>query len=142
MNKTILRVIIALLVILLFIPGLIAQDKEKVDTPYWYVTTAKMDYAKVDSLFKIYKEYMVPISKAAIKEGTILDFKMLRHHTGQEQMVLILTKYPSWSAIEKGWQSAAYKTIEPDEEIRKVFWDAVNWIWEGSPHTDTIYSEQ
>ena len=142
MNKTTIRIIVSLIITLLFIPSLVAQDKEKKATPYWYVTSVKMDYVKLDSLAKIYKEYLAPISKAAIKEGTILDYKLLFHHTGEEHMVLIMTKHPSWCAIEKGWMSATYKAIEPNEEIRKVFWDALDYLYEGSPHTDNIYYEQ
>ena len=142
MNKSTIRIIVAVLVILLFIPSLVAQDKEKKVIPYWYVSSVKMEYTKVDSFAKFYKKNIVPITKVAIKEGKILDYKLLTHHTGEEHMIVIMTKYPSWCAIEANWMAETYKVIEPDKDVRKVFWDTVNWIYEGSPHTDSIYIEQ
>ena len=142
MNKSILRVIIAVLVILLFIPSLMAQDKEKEDTPYWYVSFFKVDYAKIDSLQTLIKEYTNPIVAEAKKTGPLLDFKILIHHTGDEYNVVTMEKYPSWSAIdESSGRSAAFKKIQPDKDKRKEINDAFNWIFAPYIHYDGIYTE-
>ena len=142
MNKTTIRIIVAVLVILLFIPSLVAQDKEKEDTPYWYVSFYKVDYAKMDSLQTLVKEYTNPVVAEAKKTGPLLDYKMLFHHTGDEYNVVIMMKYPSWSAIdESSGMSAAFKKIQPDEEKRQKVWDAFNWILTPENHYDVIYTE-
>ena len=142
MNKTTLRVIISVLVIILLIPCLgFAQDKEKEDTPYWYASFGKMNFARMDSLESLYKEYIIPIVAEAKKSGGILDYKLLFHHTGDEYNVVFMTKHPSWCSMEKLWMSTAYKAIEPDKGKRKVFWDAWWWVFEGATHYDCIYTE-
>ena len=142
MNKSILRVIIAVLVILLFIPSLMAQDKEKEDTPYWYVSFFKVDYAKIDSLQTLIKEYTNPIVAEAKKTGPLLDYKLLIHNTGDEYNVVVMMKYPSWSAMdESSGMGDAFKTIHPDKEKRQKISDAFNWIYTPSIHYDGIYTE-
>ena len=142
MNNIAIRVIVAVLVILLFIPSLvIAQDKEKESTPYWYASFVKMDFTRTDSLKSLYKEYVIPIVAEAKKSGKILDYKLLFHHTGDEYNIVAMTYHPSWCSMEKGWMSTAYKAIEPDKEKRKVFWDSWYWVFEGAIHYDCIYSE-
>ncbi len=142
MNKSAIRVIVAVLVILLFIPNLvIAQDKEKEDTTYWYVMHVKFDFTKTDSLKKWRNEYVIPIIKEAKKKGTILDNKLLLHHTGGEYTVVIMTKFPSWAAMEENWMNNALKTIEPDKGKRKVFWDTWFYLFDEFIHYDEIYTE-
>ena len=141
MNRTTIRVIISVLVILLFVPCL-ANAQEKEDTSYWYASFAKFNWERSDSLKKLHQEYLRPISEEAIKKGRILDYKLLFHHTGDEYNVIIMVKHPSWCAMEKGWMSDIFKTIEPDKEKRKVFWDAYYWVFEGATHYDCIYTEQ
>lgn len=141
MNKAAIRVIVAVLVILLFIPSLVAQDKEKEDTPYWYVMYAKIAFAKMDSLVKFRNEYVMPIIVEAKKQGAILDNKLLFHHTGGEYTAMFMTKYPSWCAIEKSWMSDVLKTIEPDKAKQKEFWDTWWYLVDGFSHYDEIYTE-
>lgn len=142
MNKTVIRVIVAVLVILLFIPSLvIAQDKEKEDIPYWYVMYTKVAFAKMDSLVKFRNEFVVPIIAEAKKQGSILDNKLLLHHTGTEYTVVFMIKYPSWCAIEGNWMNDALNAIEPDKDKRKVFWDTQSYLLDGFIHYDEIYTE-
>ena len=68
------------------------------------------------------KEYTPAVVAAAKKNGTILDYKMLMHHTGDEYNVVTMTKFPSWASLESmawGWWDETYKLIEPDKDKRK-----------------------
>jgi len=61
MNKTTIRVIISVLVILLFIPRIVnAQEKEKEDNIYWKIVHYKVDHTKVDSLKILEEKYYKP----------------------------------------------------------------------------------
>ncbi len=142
MNKKTIRVIISLLVIILLIPCLgFAQDKEKENTPYWYNSYCKINYTKVDSLIKLEKEYGILVAAEAKKQGKILEHHTLIHHTGDEYNVVFMTKYPSWCVMEKGWFNAVFKEIEPNKDKRDAYNDAYDWVFEGSPHYDGIYTE-
>ncbi len=141
MNKTTIRLIIAVLVILLFIPSLVAQDKEKDSKPYWYFSYYKVNNAKIDSLYKLETKYGIPVAEEAKKQGIILEHKTLRHHTGDEYNIVFMTKLPSWSALEKNWFRTAFKVVEPDKDIRKKVIDSYNWVFEGWIHYDNIYTE-
>ena len=143
MNKTTIRLIVAVLIILLFIPSLVAQDKEKTETPYWYVSFLKIPYAKIDSLYKLEKQYTPAVVAEAKKQGLILDYKMLLHHTGDEYNVVYLAKYPSFEAMESawGWWNTAYKAIEPDEKKREKVQEARLWAFDKIIHKDLIYTE-
>lgn len=141
MNKTTIRVIIAVLVILLFIPSLVAQDKEKEDTPYWYVTYYKVDYAKLDSIETMVKEWALPSVEEAKKMGTLLDYKVLIHHTGEEHNLVLMMKYPSWAAIDEFSWTEPSKIIEPDEEKRKKVFATFNRLMPYENHYDNIYTE-
>ena len=101
MNKSTIRIIVAVLVILLFIPSLIAQDKVKEDTPYWENSYYKMNGARIDSLKKLDKKYVIPVVAEAKKRGLILEFHTLIHHTGDEYNLIFMTKLSSWAALEK-----------------------------------------
>ena len=142
MNKTTIRVILAVLLILLFIPGLVAQDKEKEDTPYWYVSYYKVDYAKIDSLRTLIKEYTNPIVAEAKKTGPLLDYHILIHNTGDEYNVIIMEKYPSWNSLdESSGMGAAFKKIQPDKDKRIEAYNAFGWIFTPNIHYDGIYTE-
>lgn len=106
------------------------------------MTYHKLQWNRVDSLQKLVKKYTTAIVAQAKKNGTILDYKFLVHHTGSASNVVVMIKYPSWSAIDKGSGfGKAFKEIEPDEEKRKEIGKAYNWCFEGSTHTDTIYGD-
>jgi len=140
--KTIIKTVIALLLLITCFG--FAQDKEKEDTPYWYVSHFKISWAKIDSLVKLEKEYTPAIVKEAKKRGTILDYKMLLHHTGDEYNVVVMTKLPSWCSIEGnawGWWSSTYKTMEKDKKTIENVLKARNWAFDGIIHKDLIYIE-
>ena len=141
MNKNTIRMIVAVLVILLFIPSLIAQDKEKEDTQYWENTYYKINEARIDSLKKLEIKYSIPVVAEAKKRGLILEFYTLIHHTGDEYNLIFMTKLPSWAALEKNWFWETFRAIEPNEDKRKAAYDAYGWVFDGAFHYDGIYTE-
>jgi len=141
MNKTTIRMVLAVLLILIFIPSLIAQEKEKEDTPYWYVTYYKVDWAKIDSIKTLIKEYTLPSVEEAKKMGTLLDYKVFIHHTGDQHNVVIMMKYPSWVAIDEFSFAEPFKIIEPDEEKRKKIYATMYRLIPYENHYDNIYTE-
>ncbi len=141
MNKNTIKVILSVLLILIFIPSLIAQDKEKEDTPYWYVSFYKVDWAKIDSIETMIKEYTLPVVEEAKKMGTLLDYKVLIHHTGEQHNLVIMMKYPSWVAIDEFSFTEPFKIIEPDEEKRKKVYATFNRLFPWKNHYDNIYTE-
>ena len=110
--------------LVLFIPSfLMAQEEEKKDVPYWYVMSFKVPWDRIDSLKNMVKQYTIPVVAEAKKSGKILDYNLLIHHTGDEYNVVIMTKFPSWSAIGEGAGfGAAMEIVIPDKEDRdKMF---------------------
>jgi hypothetical protein len=119
-----------------------AQEEENQETPYWYVLSFKVPWAKVDTLEKLVEKYTVPIVAEAKKRGTILDYKFLIHHTGDEYNVVVMQKYASWATIDEGPQfNAAFEAIEPDKSKRDEVNKSFDWIFEGTVHKDNIYRE-
>lgn len=141
MNKTTIKVILSVLLILIFIPSLIAQDTEKEDTPYWYVSYFKVDYANLDSIKTMVKEYTLPTVEVAKKKGLLLDYKVLIHHTGDQHNLVLMMKYPSWAAIDEFSFTESFKIIEPDEEKRKKAYATMNRLIPYENHYDNIYTE-
>ncbi len=141
MNKNTIKVILSVLLILIFIPSLIAQDKEKEDTPYWYVSYYKVDYAKIDSIETLIKEYTLPSVKEAKKMGGLLDYKVLIHHTGEQHNLVLMMKYPSWAAIDEFSFAEPFKIIVPDEEKRKKVYATFGRLIPYEKHYDNIYTE-
>lgn len=118
-----------------------AQEEDE-KTPYWYVTYHKLQWNRVDSLQKLASKYTKLIVAQAKKNGTILDYNFLIHHTGSDSNVVIMIKYPSWAAIGEGSGfGKAFKEIEPDKEKRDAISASYGWCFEGSTHTDTIYGD-
>ena len=71
-----------------------------------------------------------------------MDYNFLIHHTGSASNVVIMIKYPSWAAIDKGAGfSKAFEEIEPDKAKRDAISASYGWCFEGSTHTDTIYGD-
>jgi hypothetical protein len=121
---------------------LFAQEEEKEEVPYWYVMSYKLPWSKMDSMQSLIKKYTLPTVAEAKKEGKVLDYKVFIHHTGDEYNVLIMTKYPSWDAIDDGpGFREAFETLFPDEEEQKDVYGAFQWIFEGMEHFDNIYTE-
>lgn len=117
-----------------------AQEDEQ--TPYWYVSYYKVQWSRVDSLQKLVTKYTVPIVVQAKKNGSILDYNFLIHHTGSANNVVIMVKYPSWTAINEGAGfQKAFEEIEPDKTKRDAVTASFTWCFEGSTHTDTIYGD-
>ena len=96
----------------------------------------------MDSLEKLVKKYTVPIVAEAKKRGTIVDYKLLVHNTGDEYNVVIMTNYSSWVAMGEGaCFDVAFESIEPDKSKRDRVNAAFDWIFEGAVHKDNIYRE-
>ena len=130
-----------IIMLVLFIPSLlIAQEEEKKDVPYWYVTSFKIPWERIDSLNNMVKKYTVPVVAEAKKSGRILDYKILIIHTGDEYNVVSMTKYPSWDAIDEGHGfGAASEIVVPDKEECDKAWAGWGWIFKGVPHINNIY---
>ena len=143
MNKISIKAITTILVILLFIPCLAgAQENEKEETPHWLVTFYKVDPTRVDSLVKLEKKYGIPIFEENKKRGTLLERELLIHKISSDYNVVLMEKYPSWSAIAEGADSeAAFEAIEPDMEKRYRVYSAYKWVFNKSTHYDEIYYE-
>ena len=142
--KTILRISFVIVLLCLFALPVQAQDKEKKETSYWYVSYSKVTGAKVDSLVNFSKKYLIPIAEETKKKGTILDYKMLIHHTGTEYNVVYMVKYPSFSTMEygiAGWLLPTFKEMEPDKEKQMAFRAAQQYVTDGFIHYDEIYWE-
>jgi regulatory protein YycH of two-component signal transduction system YycFG len=134
--------IVAILVILLFIPSLImAQDKG--NTVHWEIVQYQVDRAKIDSLKILEETYYTKIVAEAKRLGIIIDSAMLIMKFGDnEYNVVEVNTYPSWAAIDEnfGWEKA-FKTIEPNEKKRDKVREAYKWIFEGKSRKSAIYYE-
>ena len=141
--KTILRIGIVVVLLCLIAFPIQAQDKEKKETPYWYASYSKIEWAKVDSLVKFAEKYLTPIAEKAIKKGRILDYHLLLHHTGGEYNVTYMAKYPSFAAMENGWGwlTKTYYEMESDEKLQKEFQAERAYVMNGFIHYDEIYYE-
>ena len=142
--KTSKTIIFAVLLAVLFSAQstVLAQEEKSQETPYWYVSSYKVPWAKVDSLEKLVKQYTVQIVAEAKKQGSILDYRIFRHHTGGEYNIVILEKLPSWAAINvSGIYRKAFEAIEPDKSKRDEVNAGFNWVFEGTVHNDNIYTE-
>jgi hypothetical protein len=137
-----MKTLLSVLMVLFLASTVLAQETQTKDKAYWYTSSFKIPWAKVDSLKKLVKMYVNPIVAQAKKSGRILDYRVLIHHTGDEYNVVIMEQYPSWVAIDKGNGFAdAFKVVEPDAAKRKVGYAAWNWVFEGVVHIDNIYTE-
>ncbi len=136
-------IFIVLLAVLFSVQStLLAQEEKKQETAYWYVSSYKVPWARVDSLEKLEKKYGSLVSAEAKKTGGILEYHMLRHQYGDEYNIVIMTKYPSWAAVnESGIFRKAFETIEPDKAKRDEVNAGYNWVFEGTVHKDNIYTE-
>ncbi len=121
---------------------LFAQEEKSQETAYWYVSSYKVPWARVDSLEKLEKKYGAPTIAEAIKTGGILEHLILRHRYGDEYNIVYLIKYPSWTAVnKKGVFRTAFETVEPDKAKRDAVNAGYKWVFEGTVHKDNIYTE-
>ena len=130
-----------IILVVFFIPKIIiAQDEQKEDLAYWYVSSIKVPWNKIDSLQKMVKKYTIPIVEEAKKTGKLLDYLLLIHHTGDEYNVVMMRKFPSWDAInDGGGMQAAMEKLFPDKEERDRINAGFQWILSGYQHIDNIY---
>jgi hypothetical protein len=137
-----MKTLLFVLMVLFLASTVQAQGTQTKDQAYWYVSSYKVAWSKVDSLKTLVKMYTGAMIAQAKKMGRILDYRLLTHHTGGEYNVIIMVKYPSWEAMGKGAGfGEAYKAIEPDAAKRKAVWDTFNWVFENPVHVDNIYTE-
>jgi len=119
-----------------------AQEEQKDEMPYWYSSSIKIPWPKIDSLQQLYKLYTIPILEEAKKNGSILDYHILIHHTGDEYNVVTMTKFPSWAAINEGVSFRKYlEKYVPDKDKRDEIFAAFSSIRSGYYHIDNIYTE-
>ena len=142
--KTSKTIIFAVLLAVLFSAQstVLAQEEEDKETPFWYVSSYKVPWAKVDSLETLVKKYTVPIVSELKKTGSLLDYHIFRHHTGGEYNIVIYEKYRSWAALNvSGIWKTAFESIEPDKSKRDEVNAGFRWVFESTVHKDNIYTE-
>ena len=115
-----------------------AQESTEQQTPYWYASYFSIDWTRTDSLTKLWK-LTEPVRELQKENGEILEWLGLVHHTGNEQNVVVMTKYPSWKAINA--QSDALESVFPNAAERARLNDGFNWVFGAAPHQDVIYRE-
>lgn len=115
-----------------------AQESAEEETPYWYVNYFTIDWTRTDSLIKLWT-LTEPVRELRKKNGEILEWLGLMHNTGNEHNVVIMTKYPSWSAINA--DSKATETVFTNAAERARLNDGFNWVFGAAPHQDVIFRE-
>lgn len=138
-----LRYLLLTTLITLGLSFLINNSTLAQDQSYWYASFYKLDsFEKADSLRKMVAKYQPAILEEARRAGTILDEKVLFHHTGNEYNVVFLVHSPSWEALENlTGIDEAWENLDIDQEERERVQQAFSWIYEGSEHYDNIYTE-
>jgi hypothetical protein len=134
--------IAALAGLLLAVPsGAYAQDgdeAEEAEAPWIYISAYKIPWSRVDSLTKLNKLY--PVVAKAKENGTILDYHMTVHHTGDEYNILIVTVFESWESMGDGRGFGdAFRELEPDEARRAEVNAGYQWVFADTKHKDNIY---
>ena len=118
-----------------------AQEEEG-PSAYWYVSAYNIPWEKVDSLQSLNRQYTAPVVEDSKQAGRILDRKMLIHHTANEYNVIIMTKFPSWEAIDRGAGFDEFAEQRWDEAKNEEIEAAFDWVFEGAgAHQDWIYGE-
>jgi hypothetical protein len=137
-----MKKLIIILMALFISASILAQEEQKDETPYWYTSSIKIPWPKMDSLQQLYKLYTIPILEEEKKNGNILDYHILIHHTGDEYNVVTMTKFPSWTAIAEGVSFAQLlEKFVPDKDKRDEIEAAFSSIRSGYYHKDNIYIE-
>ena len=134
--------ILALAGLLLAVPTDVrAQDgdeAEEAEAPWVYISAYKIPWSRVDSLTKLNKLY--PVVAKAMENGTILEYHMIVHHTGDEFNVLIVRVFESWESMGEGSGfGAAFEELEPDEARREEVNAGYSWVFADTEHRDNIY---
>ncbi len=136
--------VLALAGMLLAVPTDVrAQDgdeMEEAEAPWIYISSYKIPWSRVDSLTKLVALYPVP--DKAMENGTVMDYHMIVHHTGDEYNIVIVNVYESWESMgESNGFGAAFEDLEPDEERRAEVNAGFNWVFADTEHHDNIYRE-
>ena len=136
--------VLALAGMLLAVPTDVrAQDgdeMEEAEAPWIYISSYKIPWSRVDSLTKLVALYPVP--DKAMENGTVMDYHMIVHHTGDEYNIVIVNVYESWDSMGEGnGFSAAFEDLEPDAERRAEVTAGFNWVFADTEHHDNIYRE-
>ncbi|MFC1527186.1 hypothetical protein ACFL5D_00380 [Candidatus Neomarinimicrobiota bacterium] len=141
MNKSIIRIIVAVFVVLIFMPNsMIAQNKD--NAIHYEIVQYHVDRAKIDSLKVLENQYYTKIISEAKRSGLIIDSVLLIMKVGDnEYNVVEVTKYPSWSAIDGFSWDDAFKSVEPDKKKRDAVDEAYEWFFEGKDRISAIYYE-
>ena len=114
------------------------DEAEEPEAPWVYMSSYKIPWSRVDSLTKLNKLY--PIVAKAIENGTILDYHMIVHHTGNEYNVVIVRIEESWEQMgDGGGFGAAFRELEPDEDRRAEVTAGYDWVFADTEHVDNIY---
>jgi len=118
-----------------------AQDGDEAEAPeaaWIYISSYKIPWSRVDSLTKLNKLY--PVVAKAKENGTVLDFHMLVHDTGDEYNVVIVNVYESWESMGEGnGFGAAFEELEPDADRRAEVNAGYGWVFADTEHMDNIY---
>jgi len=137
-----MKKLIIILAVMFISVNLLAQEEQVDEVAYWYTSSIKIPWPKIDSLQQLYKLYTIPIMEEAKKNGSILDYHILIHHTGDEYNVVTMTKFPSWAAINEGASTRQYlEKFIPEKEKRDEILAAFRSILSGYYHIDNIYTE-
>jgi hypothetical protein len=127
---------------LMFAPHIASAQEQDTPSPFWYVSEYKVPWSKVDSLSSLLRadEELV---KEAVRRGNVLESKVLIHHTGDEQNLVYMNKYPTWEAINADPGLGPIATESWGEDRAQARNDAWDWIFEtsGGAHRDRIFTE-
>lgn len=136
------RLLLVGIVVLLFAPPVASAQEQETPSPFWYVSEYKVPWTKVDSLSSLLRADEVLIQEA-ITRGNVLESKVLIHHTGDEQNLVVMNKYPTWEAIDADPGLGPLATEMWGEDRARARSEAWDWILEttGGAHRDQIFTE-
>lgn len=114
------------------------------DAPiWWYVSTYKIPFERIDSLRSLIRIYELPVVEEAKRGGNLIERHYLVHDTGDEWNFVIVSKWRSWAAIRGDTTiSAARRRLMPDSANRAAVGRLFNWAFGPAEHRDNIYTER
>ena len=141
MNKNTIKVILSVLLILIFIPSLIAQDKEKpnivVGVTYTHEHKEGVTVADLDSIWTLYNKNVTKKNKYIIME-----FSVGHLYGSNSSDFLVITEYngSDLNIIAKANEedTRLYKEWKKDKEDRKTLNTLFNEHFKPK-HSDEIY---
>ncbi len=123
-------------------PALQVLSQENQDqNPWVYETEYQIPWSRVDSLSKLVKiTDELGFYDKAVEMGFITDFRLYIHHTGDIWNVKVEWVYPTWEAMNAGWQaSKVWEAVGVDEDKAKEIDGGFNWVMNDIIHQDNIY---